>query len=105
MKRFDVSSYLTEMGMWQLLRKITGRQNEPKRFLLAKLLGKKSYVDLLDTFSEEDKQLCEMLAGPNGHTIYKMLLAQRGLEDQDYVPKEWHRDSDGRRGNPETALL
>lgn len=98
-KRGEVSLYLMDTKIWRVLCDITGRMSKPKRFLLAKLLGKKSYVDMLETFSEEDYKLCEMLIGPNGRTIYKMLLVQRGLEDKDYVPEGW------REGDPDSALL
>jgi len=71
---------------FNVLRTITGRDG-PKRFLLAKLLGKRTWVSAMQEFTEEDQQTCRALLGPHGKTIYKMLLIQRGLEDQDYAPE------------------
>ena len=68
------------------LRIITGREG-PKRFLLAKLMGKTSWISVLRDFTEEDQQTCRALLGPHGKTIYKMLLIQHDLEDQDYAPE------------------
>jgi len=69
-----------------VLRTITGRDG-PKRFLLAKLMGKTSWISVLRDFTEEDQQTCRALLGPHGKTIYKMLLIQHDLEDQDYAPE------------------
>jgi hypothetical protein len=92
MDKDEVQSWLAEMNMWQYLRRLTNRYSLPKRFLLAKLLGKTSYDNMLETFTEEDKQTCEALLGPNGYTVYRTLLIKRGLRDDDYVPEAWYLD-------------
>lgn len=46
---------------------------------LAALVGHPNPVLFTTTMTEEHIRLCQLLAGPNGYTIYKLLLIQRGL--------------------------
>lgn len=44
---------------------------------LAALLGYRSVSDLKQNQTEEDNHTMTLLAGPNGYTVYKMLLARK----------------------------
>lgn len=92
MTRNETALFFMTQEMWGKMRKLVGRHHEPKRFLLAKLLGKKSYDDMLATFTEEDKQTCLALLGPHGYAFYRALLIKRGMEDRDYIPACYYRD-------------
>jgi hypothetical protein len=94
MDKAEAQEWLSRMEMWKHLRKMLSRWNHPKRFLLAKLLGKTSYFNMLETFTEEDKQTCLALLSPNGYAIYRALLIKRGLDDKDYVPDIWFESHD-----------
>jgi hypothetical protein len=93
----DAIDWLWRKRMWVVLRHLVKRDG-PKRFLLAKLLGKTSVEHLYENLTEEDQQTCLALMGPHGYSIYRMLLAQRGLEDHDYVPESYDREQ-GLRAN------
>lgn len=45
--------------------------------LLADLLGHNTFEELAVSADEDDLHTTKLLAGPNGYTIYKMLLAKR----------------------------
>ena len=45
---------------------------------LCRLLGRP--VDDFAKFNDEDARNLELLLGPNGYTIYRMLLVQRGIQ-------------------------
>lgn len=47
---------------------------------LAKLLGFKDYKTLLNHATDKEQRIIELLLGPNGKTIYKMLEARMNSE-------------------------
>lgn len=47
---------------------------------VAQLFGKSDYVHLMSAFTDEDRQLCEVLCGPHGYSIYRALLIKRSSQ-------------------------
>ena len=71
--RVSADHFLDELGV-----------NNPRDYRpLAELLGHRwiSSGHFADSMTDRDIEVCEMLAGPHGKTIYKILLAR--MQDAD----------------------
>ena len=44
---------------------------------LATILGKDPTLNDVGVLTEDDLRLCDMLCGPNGYTVFKMILARQ----------------------------
>lgn len=76
-KSADYGKYMNlRIDTYKRLRCLSGK-NKPQRHHLIALLGYRHHIDRLN-FNERDANICKMLLGPHGFTIYKALRAQHG---------------------------
>lgn len=48
-------------------------------FFFKRVLGKRQDKSLESQFTDEDRHICQMLVGPYGHSVFKMLCIRRNI--------------------------